>query len=451
MSGAQRTKRAKTEEAGAAPAADILQRARKDLLLGGAVAALLLIGGGAWAAFTPLAGAVIAPASLTLKSNVKSIQPPIGGVVADIPVHEGQAVPIGALLLRLDDTVAKANLAIVSQQIDELEARRARLKAEAGLASGLFAPPNLAQRWASEPALAPIWDGEQRLLTAREEARAGQKSQLAEQTAQLKEQIGGLTLQAEAKAKEIKLIGVELEGMEQLAAKNLISISRATAVRREAARLEGELGQLRASIAAARGRIAEISIQILSIDQAARSDAATELRDVEAKLAELRERQVAARDQLSRMDVVAPTAGVVHDLMVHTLRSYVGAGDTVMKLVPRDDQFVVSAQVDPTDVDQVHRGQEARLRFSAFQQETTPEISGIVSQVSADVSIEERSGRHYYRVEVTPDPAGLATLDKDALVAGMPIEVHLRTTSRTPLSYLLKPLDDQLSRAFRGG
>ncbi|MFG1248772.1 HlyD family type I secretion periplasmic adaptor subunit [Xanthobacter flavus] len=428
-----------------------LGRARRDLLLGGAVVALFLVGGCAWAAFTPLSGAVMASGNLTLKGSVKSIEPPIGGTVAEIAVTEGQEVKAGSLLLRFDDTLARANLAIVAQQIDELEARTARLKVEAGLADTMEQTTELAERRRTAPSVDQTWAGEARLLSARRDMREGQKAQLSEQIAQLREQIQGLELQTRAKEKEIELVNIELGSMEELVAKKLVSLSRATAVRREAARIEGELGQLRASTASARGRIAEIGIQILAIDQVVRSEATQEQREIEGKLAELRERRVAAIDQLSRLDVNAPTSGIVHQLAVHTIKSYVAAGDTVLKIVPRDDTFVVTAHLDPSDIDQVHVGQDARLRFSAFQQETTPEILGSVSRVSADVTTDSRSGASYYVIEITPDAVALDVLAGAALVAGMPVEVHLRTQDRTPLSYLLKPLDDQLRRSFRAG
>lgn len=428
-----------------------LGRAYRDLAMGGAVVTLFLLGGGAWAAFTPLSGAVMASGNLTLKGSVKSIEPPIGGTVAEIAVTEGQEVQAGSLLLRFDDTLARANLAIVAQQIDELEARTARLKVEAGLADALEQTKALAERRRTEPALEQIWAGEARLLSARRDMHEGQKAQLSEQIAQLREQIQGLELQTRAKEKEIELVNIELGSMEELVAKKLVSLSRATAVRREAARIEGELGQLRASAASARGRIAEIGIQILSIDQQARSEATKEQREIEGKLSELRERRVAAIDQLSRLDVLSPTSGIVHQLAVHTIKSYVAAGDTMMKIVPQDDALVVTAHLDPADIDQVHVGQDARLRFSAFQQETTPEIAGSVSRVSADVTTESRSGTSYYVIEITPDAVALNVLAGAALVAGMPVEVHLRTRDRTPLSYLLKPLDDQLRRSFRAG
>lgn len=434
------------------PAGDTaLRRAHRDLLVGGAVVALFVVIGGAWAALTPLSGAVMASGSLALKGSVKSIEPPIGGTIAEIAVVEGQHVKAGDLLLRFDDTLARANLAIVSKQIDELDARTARLKVEAGLADAMVADETVSERRRSEPALDQIWSGEARLLAARQEMRVGQKAQLSEQIDQLRQQIQGLELQARAKEREITLVNVELASLEELVAKNLVAISRATAVRREAARTEGELGQLRASMASARGRIAEIGIEILSIDKQARSDALQEQREIEGKLSELRERRVAALDQLSRLDVRAPSAGIVHELSVHTLKSYVAAGDKVLKIVPRDDVFVVNAQVEPVDIDQVRAGQVARLRFSAFQQETTPEINGVVSRVSADITTDARSGVSFYQVEIVPDPESLTALSGLELVAGMPVETHLATQERTPLSYLLKPLGDQLRRTFRAG
>lgn len=435
---------------GRAPAS-ALARAHRDLRLGGAVAALFILGGGAWAALTPLSGAVLASGSLTLKGSVKSIEPPMGGTIKEIAVAEGHIVGAGDLLLRFDDTLARASLAIVAQQIDELEARAARLRVEAGLADAIEPAGTIIERRRVEQALELIWTGEERLLAARKEMRAGQRAQLSEQIDQLRQQIQGLELQAAAKETEIVLVHIELGSLEDLVAKKLVSLSRATAVRREAARIEGELGQLRASIASARGRIAEIGLQILSIDQQTRSDATQEQGEIEGKLSELRERRVAALDQLSRLDVRTPSGGIVHELTVHTLGSYVAAGDKVMKIVPRDDVFVVSAHVDPIDIDQVHPGQAARLRFSAFQQETTPEIDGIVSRISADTITDKRSGANFYQVEIVPDAASLMALSNLELVAGMPVEAHLATQERTPLSYLLKPIGDQLRRSFRAG
>jgi len=291
--------------------------------------------------------------------------------------------------------------------------------------------------------------GEQKHFELRRGARAGQKDQLRERLNQMQEQIHGLNKQVDAKQREIKLVFKELEGLRGLWAKRLVTISKLTHVEREAARLEGELGELIASTAEAKGKVAEIGLQIIQVDHELRSQVAEELSDVRAKLAELAERKIAAEDQLKRVDIRATQTGTVHELTVHTIGGVVAPGDPIMLIVPDSDSLVVEARVQPADIDQLSTGQVAALRFSAFNQRVTPEVSGRVTRIAPDVTQDQSSGETYYLVRVAIDRDAAEKLQNVSLVPGMPVEVFLQTGPRSALSYLLKPLQDQVARAFR--
>ena len=371
------------------------QRSIRSHLLGGlAVVALLAGGVGGLAATTELSGAVIAPGSLVVDSNVKKVQHPTGGVVGELRARDGDKVKAGDIVVRLDETITQANLAIVVKSLNELQSRLARLEAERDNVDTVVFPAELLAR-AGDPELARSMTGERNLFEFRKSARAGQKAQLRERIAQLKEEIQGLTGQVAAKKRETELIGQELEGVRDLWRKNLVQIQRVTALERDAARLEGERGQLIASTAQAKGKISEIELQILQIDQDLRSEVAKDLREVQGKIAELVERKVAAEDQLKRIDIRAPQNGMVHQSTVHTVGGVITPGEAIMLIVPEADALTVEAKLAPQDIDQVRVGQTAALRFSAFNQRTTPELAGVVSRVSADLTTDQRTGAAY--------------------------------------------------------
>ena len=425
------------------------QRSIRSHLLGGlAVVALLAGGVGGLAATTELSGAVIAPGSLVVDSNVKKVQHPTGGVVGELRARDGDKVKAGDIVVRLDETITQANLAIVVKSLNELQSRLARLEAERDNVDTIVFPAELVAR-AGDPELARSMTGERNLFEFRKSARAGQKAQLRERIAQLKEEIQGLNGQVAAKKRETELIGQELEGVRDLWRKNLVQIQRVTALERDAARLEGERGQLIASTAQAKGKISEIELQILQIDQDLRSEVAKDLREVQGKIAELVERKVAAEDQLKRIDIRAPQNGMVHQSTVHTVGGVITPGEAIMLIVPEADALTVEAKLAPQDIDQVRVGQTAALRFSAFSQRTTPELDGVVSRVSADLTTDQRTGAAYYVVRITLSESELARLEGLRLVPGMPVEAFIRTGERTVLSYVMKPFTDQITRSFR--
>ncbi|MEG6507606.1 HlyD family type I secretion periplasmic adaptor subunit [Methyloligella sp. 2.7D] len=421
---------------------------RRHILLGLLAAALLVGGLGTWAALTEISGAVIAHGLLVVESSVKTVQHPTGGVVGELLVRDGDHVKRGEVLVRLDETETRANLDIILRSIDELMARAARLEAEKVGAETLSFDPSLLDR-KSDPVVAKLIDGESKLFELRRNARAGQKAQLRERIEQLKTEIEGLTEQSEAKDEEIALLEKELEGVRSLWERNLVQITRLTALERDAARLDGERGRLIASIAQARGKIAEVKLQIIQIDEDMRSEVAEELADGRATLAELNERKIAAEDRLRRVDIRSPQDGIVHQLQIHTVGGVVAPGDPIVQIVPEADRLIVEARISPTDIDQLRKGQKAMLHFSAFNLRTTPEIPGTVARIGADLSEDERNGARYYLVRVDIDKAALPQLGDLKLVPGMPVEVFMQTEPRTVLSFLVKPLRDQIMRTFR--
>ncbi|MGH6735916.1 MAG: HlyD family type I secretion periplasmic adaptor subunit [Methyloceanibacter sp.] len=418
------------------------------MLVGFAVAALLAGGIGTWAATTTISGAVIASGLLVVESSVKKVQHPTGGVVGELLVREGDHVKEGDVLLRLDATQTQANLGIVLKSIDELMAREVRLEAEKVGADTLVFPEELLSR-KDDPVVAKLLAGEEKLFELRRSAREGQKAQLRERILQLHKEIEGLTQQSEAKENEIKLLEKELEGVRELWEKNLVQITRLTALERDAARLTGERGQLIAAIAQAKGKIAEVELQIIQVDGDMRSEVAQEISEDRAKLSELSERKVAAEDMLKRIDIRSPQNGIVHKLEVHTIGGVVSPGEPIMLIVPEADRLMVEARVSPTDIDQLRPGQHAMLHFSAFSSQTTPEIPGTVSRIGADLSKDEQSGAQFYTVRVAIDEAELPKLGDLKLVPGMPVEVFMETKPRTVITFLMKPLYDQIARTFR--
>jgi HlyD family secretion protein len=421
---------------------------RRHILIG-LVAAIVVAGGvGGWAATTEISGALIAPGSVVVESNAKKVQHPTGGVVGEIAVTNGRSVAAGDVLLRLDETMTRANLQIVSKALDEMAARRARLRAERDGAAGLPWPAELEGR-KGEPAVIDLMAEETRLFDLRKTTRLGQKRQLRERIAQLDEEAVGIAAQQAAKSQEIVLVQRELTSVRDLWKMNLVPITRLTQLEREATRLEGERAQLIAAAAQGRGKVSEIELQISQIDRELASEVGRELREIDGKASEYAERKLAAEDQLRRTEIRASISGVVHEMSVHTVGGVISAGEQLMLIVPAADRLTVEARVAPQDIDQVRLGQTAWLRFSAFNQRTTPEISGTVSRVSADVTTEQRTGIAYYTARISIDPSELGRLGEVSLVPGMPVETFIRTGERTVGSYLTKPLYDQVARAFR--
>lgn len=412
-----------------------------------AVVVVLVFGIGGWAAMAKLAGAVIASGQIVVDSNSKRVQHPTGGIVGEIRVKNGDRVQEGDIVMRLDETQTRAAFGVIVSQLIELHGRKARLAAERDDASSIAFPVWLEQQGGVE--VTRIRDGERRLLVARRLSAEGQKGQLRERIKQHALEVQGLTAQYQAKTTELHLVREELSRVIDMYKRNLTPITRVLAMQRDEARIGGEHGAIVSQIGRVGGQIAEIELQILNLDQTMRTDAQKELREIEGRIAELEERRITAEDQLKRVDIRAPQAGIVHELSVNTVGGVIGAAETLMQVVPVGDTMSVEVRLSPQDIDQTTFGQKAMLRFVAFNQRTTPELPGTVVRLAADLSREAQSGTTYYVARISIDEASLPRLGNLKLVPGMPVEAYIATGERTALSYLVKPVTDHMQRMFR--
>jgi len=406
----------------------------------------VVVGAGGWAATAELSGAVIGTGTIVVDGNVKRVQHKEGGIVGEILVRNGTRVEAGDVLIRLDDTLPQANQAIVASQIDQMTARRLRLIAERDDLKSMKPPlsgSGLRQDGGE------YFAAEEALFQARSRTVDGQESQLREQIGQLGQETRGLTVRRDAKSDELDWIEQELTRVRSLTSQGLVQFTRLSELQREKAQLEVERGQFIAGIARASIRVTETELQILQVDEDRRTEVLTELRDVENKLAELTQQRVTAEDELSRINILSPQKGVVHELAVHTVGGVIPSGETVMLIVPTQDELVVEARLQPSDIDKVATGQPVTLRFSAFNQRTTPELFGSVTTVAADLVSNPQTGESGYTARVHIPQEELNRLGKIALIAGMPVEAFIQTGDRSALSYLVKPLADQIARAMR--
>lgn len=421
---------------------------RRNLIAGAAVILVLFGGVGGWAATTELSGAVIATGIVVVDGNAKKVQHPEGGIVAELRVKEGQLVRAGETVVRMDSTVAAANFASIEKNIAQLRARQARLVAERDGLAAVEAPPDF-QNLLDRSEIGAAMQGERRLFEDRKVARAGQKARLNEQVQQLHEQMKGLDVQQQSKAEEAELIEKELVGIRRLYEIGAIPMSRVNNLDRSATRLKGDRGQLLASMASARGRVAEIEVQLLQIDQAMREEVAAELRDVQNKLAALAEDEVTARDRLKHAELKAPISGVIHLLAIHTIGGVISPAETLMEIVPQSSRLTVEARVAPQDIDQIAIGQSTTLRLTAFNRNTTPELKGSVVRISADLETDQTAGVSFYRAAIAIPDDEIARLSDMGLVPGMPVETFIRTADRSVASYFAKPIGDHMQRVFR--
>lgn len=410
------------------------------------LAGLLVAGAGGWAATAMLRGAVIAQGSVAVDQNLKSVQHRDGGIVSGIAVQEGDRVREGDVLIRLEDAQTRSELSIVRSQLVELSAKRARLLAERDGLDSIEFPPTLDL---DGPGVATLVRGEQRLFGGNRTARETRKQQLELGIDQIDKEIAGLEAQLASKHAEVDLVAAEHERISLLSQQGLIEHARVYAIGRERAQLAGERGEVEASIARAGARAAEIRLQIIAVDETARTEAQRELSVVETQISELTDRHAAIEDRLLRTDIRSPVDGTVNELNIHTVGGVITPAEVLATIVPEGAKLQVEVRIPPVSIDQVSVDQPARLRFSAFDQRTTPEVEGKVVHVSPATARDPASGDSYYLAEIDVPDSEIARLGADALLPGMPVEVYISTEERTALSYLVKPLTDQFARALR--
>jgi HlyD family type I secretion membrane fusion protein len=407
---------------------------------------LLVAGVGGWAATAQLSGAVIAQGAVAVDQELKAIQHRDGGIVSEIAVREGDFVRKGQVLIRLEDAQTKAELSIIELQLIELAVRKARLLAERdGLTVIEF--PTWLDMTASD--IAFIANGERRLFEGNRANRDSRKQQLELGVQQVGEEIKGLEAQKASKDEEIAYLEIEHQKLEGLSEKRLIENTRVYTSNRDRARLLGERGEIDAAIARAKARQSEIQLQIISIDEMARTEAQRELSLVETKLSEQNERKTAIKDRLSRTDIRAPISGTVNELAVHTIGGVITPAEVLVTIVPENAKLKVEVKLAPASIDQVSVGQATRLRFPAFNQRTTPELKGEVVHVSPATTRDANTGETYYMGDIKVAAQELAKLGDRALLPGMPVEVYVTAEERTAISYLVKPITDQFNRALR--
>lgn len=421
-------------------------RLRGRILTGALATVLGFFGLVLWLMTANLSGAVVASGQVVVEGDIRKVQHQAGGIVGEIRVANGQRVKAGELLARLDETIPRTNLAQIVSQHTQLTGRRARLEAERDDRETLALPAGFLRGGGEAVEVA---EGEQRLLKESRGVRRQQVEQLRERVGQFEREIEGLSAQVEAKKREAALIAVELKGVQDLYARNLVPITRLSQLQREAARLDGENGALTANIAKARGQIAEINLQLLSIDQKVRADAVKELREVEAGLSQLVEKRIAALDVLNRVEIRAPLSGYVHEMTIHTIGGVIAPGEAIMQIVPDSEKLAVEIRVSPTDIDQIRLGQKTTLRLSAFNQRTTPEVIGSLTRIAADATREPQTGLTYFVARASVDEKELPKLRGVVLSPGMPVEAFVETGERTAMSYFAKPLTDAFHRSFR--
>lgn len=423
---------------------DIRRYRRNGLLL----ALTFFIGLGTWSALAPLSSAVIAVGRLEVAGSIKKIQHETGGTVAEIRVSEGSRVVAGDLLIRLDATNVRAGLDIVLGKIDEQKLAVARLRAERDGLSGFTMPADLAGR-SEDAGLAARFASEARLFAIRQEARQGQKNELAARIDQYESQIDGLSREGSAKARELELTNAELANARDLQAKGVTPQSRVNDLERTLAQLQGDAGRIEAQQAELGGRIAETRLQILSVDQTAVAEAGRDLKDVESALSELEQRRLAAADQLSKTEIRAPISGVVHQMQVHTVGGVVGSGEVLMTIVPSDGPLDIEARLSPADIEAVHVGNVATIRFPGLNQASTPELSATVTLVGADLTEDAATRQAFYPITLDLTAGEALRLGGIQLVPGMPVEVFIANGDRTLLDYMIEPIRDRLAHAMR--
>lgn len=422
---------------------------RGPMIIGFTSLFVLIFGFGLWGAVASIAGAIIAPGQIEVTDNRQVVQHLDGGVVSEILVKEGDVVKAGDVLIRLDGTLLGTQLATTEGHLSENRAQRARLEAERDGAERPNYPADLLELAKSRPEVADQIEGQTKLFDARLEAYSKQLEQLSRQIDQIEAQIGGIDAQSAANAEELRLVDAELSRQGDLQKLGLAQAAAILQQKRQQADLQGTAGQLTSQRAEAAQKITEIEVQKVRLDVNRREEASDQLRQIAPDEIELTEKRRALLEQISRLEIRAPVSGVVLGLQVTTPRAVIQAAQTVLYIVPQDRPLMITAQVSPLNIDQVHPGQPVDLVFSSFSARTTPHLTGHVTVVSADSFSDKDKGTSYYRVEIDLPKSEIAKLAPRVLLPGMPVEAYIRTDDRSPLGYLTKPFTDYFNRAFR--
>lgn len=420
-------------------------------MLTGIVALVALIGGlGYWSVTAQLAGAIVAPGIIRVESNRQVIQHPDGGVVGEILAKDGDRVEAGDILVKFDATKLQLELNVVEGQLHEIAARVARLEAERDQRSEIVFPDFLRRAAEENSFVEEQLNGQVQQFQAGLRAYNQEQELLNESVNQLEDRVRGLLAQLRSVDMRSEIVEAEFETRQSLVARGLSTRSTVAEMELERATLVGERGRIIAEIAEHRGQMVAVGIQRIQLETERSRMAIQLLRDLQYSVIELTERRKELVEALSRLHVRAPVSGVIYGSKVFALQSVIKPAETIMHIVPQDQNLVIATRIPTADIDQVAVGQGATLRFTAFNQRQTPELAGYVSFVAADATTDETSGQSYYVVELLPKAEEFARLEGQILLPGMPVEGFIQTNMRTPLAYLTKPLTDYFERALRG-
>ena len=425
-------------------------KAGKHIFVGAIIIAGLFGGLGYWSLNTEISGAVVASGELRVETKQKPVQHPEGGVVGEIFVREGEQVSVGQPLLRLEQITQDATRAILESQINELEARKARLLAERDSKVNLTFPPQLLDKAAADGEVSKVVSDQRSLFSARLAGYRQQAAQMRERVGQIQSEIASGSSRFQSFQSQLRSMEGERVRVKTLLDQGLTTETRLQGILREKARIEGEIGALDSDKSRMLRQIQETRIEMTRLRDTRREEAIAELREVQGGINEIDQRIVVANESLRKIEIRSPQDGVVQDLTVFAAGAVVSPGQPIMMIVPTADRLVLEAKVDTTKRDQVTIGRPARIRFSTFNQRTTPELNGKVVKISPDRKIDELTGASFYAVEVLlPDEERTKLGTENELVPGLPAEIFIETDKRTPMSYLLKPLTDNFGRAFR--
>lgn len=409
---------------------------------------LLFVGIGGWAFYANLSGAIIAPGTIAVQGKPKTIQHLDGGIVSELNIENGDRVKKGQLLVRLDSVSLEANRKIYSNRLMDALARKARLTAERDLKDEVTFDEPILEQLNIELDDA-ILNSQIELFKARSLSKQGQVDQLNQKKEQFNHQIRGTTALKESKLRQYALLKREFDGAEELHKKGFAPITRTLALERQLEDLIGQNAEHDADLARIKNSISETNIQILQVEREFRQEVLSELQKTQTEISDTTQQLYATMQQLNRVDIVAPVSGIIHELNIFTIGGVVGPGAGILQIIPQDDILVVEANVEPQFIDKLVIGQQARVRFSAFDQRTTPELDGFVKTISPNTIIQENTGAAFYRITIEVPDSELAKLKNLKLIPGMPAETFIKTGERTMLNYLFKPLTDQVRRAFR--
>ncbi|MEM8840074.1 MAG: HlyD family type I secretion periplasmic adaptor subunit [Pseudomonadota bacterium] len=404
--------------------------------------------GGAWVIFTQVSGAIIASGRLAVDTKVKRVQHPDGGAVEAIYVKDGDRVSEGQLLMKLNATNARTDYEINRKRLIEAQVLEARLRAELWEKTDLDLPASFSRN-ENDDLIRDVISNQWKLLRTRIQGLASRRNQLYAQIDQFENRYSGLRQVQDANEKQLTFLNKQIEALEELLDKQLTSASRVLTIKGTRASLQGEMGRIGSEMMSVENSINELRLEIAELNENRQSEVRELLQTTRAEISELIELSRASRQRLDNIEVRAPYSGIVHAMQFHAKGQVIRTGDDVLQIIPEDETLIVEAMVRPVDIDQVYIGQPTRLRMSALDTRTTPDLEAEVSYISGELVEDPLTRQQIYRIEAKIAAGEYEKLGKQVLLPGMSAEVFVQTSSRSVLSYLVDPLTTQIARTFR--